>query len=141
MASFIQRGDTWRAMVARKRKRISATFDTRAEAEQWAIEAEAGILSGMRADLVRRSAGGIRMSDLMERYTAEVSPRKKGRRFEQTRLRALREKFEVFRRPVREVDGPALAEWRDLRLKAVLASTVNRELNLISAMVNTAIKE
>ena len=47
----------------------------------------------------------------------------------------------MFRRPVTEIDAAALAEWRDQRLRKVQASTVNREMNLISAMINTAIRE
>jgi hypothetical protein len=39
------------------------------------------------------------------------------------------------------IDGADLAEWRDRRLKSVQASTVNRELNLISAVFSRAIFE
>jgi integrase len=141
MATIFQRGKVWRAMVCRRGKRTSATFDTRAEAEQWAIGAEAAILAGAKVDILHPAHGGIRMSDLMDRYSAEVSIYKKGRRFEQIRLKSFPERFDLFRRPVAEIDPAAMAEWRDQRLKRVQASTVNRELNLISSLINTAIKE
>ena len=40
-----------------------------------------------------------------------------------------------------ELDGAALAEWRDMRLRQVSAASVNRELNLISSVFARAIKE
>lgn len=33
MASIIKRGRSWRAMIVRKGQRVSATFDTKAEAK------------------------------------------------------------------------------------------------------------
>jgi integrase len=49
--------------------------------------------------------------------------------------------FDVFAKPAVEIGGPDMAEWRDARLRKVAASSVNRELNLISAVFNQAMKE
>jgi integrase len=139
MASFIQRGKVWRAMIVRQGKRVSATFDSRAEAEDWAIATEAAIVAGART--VTMVTGSMTVADLMKRYAAQVSPLKKGDRWEQIRLLSLPTRFEVFRRPVQQFDGAALSEWRDQRLRRVSASTVNRELNLISAVMNASMNE
>ena len=45
------------------------------------------------------------------------------------------------RRPVAGFEAADLAEWRDARAAQVSAASVNRELNLISAVFNHAIRE
>jgi integrase len=140
MASLIQRGAAWRAMVVRKGKRVSATFDTRAEAERWGIHTEAAILDGARVDVVAPRLGNT-VEALFQRYADQVSPTKRGCRWEQIRLKMLAREFAVFRGAVQKLDAAALADWRDARLATVSAYTVNRELNLISAVMNKARKE
>jgi integrase len=77
----------------------------------------------------------------MARYARDVSPLKRGKRWEVTRLRTWPQQHALFAGPVEALDGPALADWRDARLRSVKSSSVNRELNLLSAVCNTAIKE
>ena len=36
MASYQKRGDAWRAIVRRKGQTVTGTFDTKAQAEEWA---------------------------------------------------------------------------------------------------------
>jgi len=43
--------------------------------------------------------------------------------------------------PLRELSGRHFAEWRDRRLRDVVGSTVNREMNILSHACNTARKE
>lgn len=78
---------------------------------------------------------------LFDDYAKQVSPTKGGERWEVLRLKALAAKFPLFAGPVSELDAPALSQWRDLRLTQVSAHTVNRELGLVSAVFNQAIKE
>jgi hypothetical protein len=67
-----------------------------------------------------------------------VSPEKRGARWEAIRLRALAPAFPV---AAIEVDGATMAEWRDKRLAVVSASTVHRELTLISSVFTRAMRE
>ena len=83
----------------------------------------------------------VTVADLMSRYACEVSPTKAGKRWEVTRLRTWPETFPLFAGPVAELTPAALATWRDARLRSVKGSTVNRELNLVSAVCNKALRE
>ena len=47
----------------------------------------------------------------------------------------------LFDRPITAITGSDMAEWRDKRMCRVSASTVNRELCLISSMFTHAMKE
>lgn len=80
------------------------------------------------------------LGDLVLRYSEEISPTKKSQKTEQYRLRAL------LRDPISEtrlsdLTSRRIAIWRDERLLKVSGSTVNRDLNLISHVLNTARKE
>lgn len=143
MASFQKRGSTWRVYVARKGKRATATFDTRIEAEEWALKVEAQIVEGDTPQEAVKAvkANATSMADLMARYATDISPGKRGMRWEQVRLKMLARDFELFAKPAVEITGPDMADWRDARLKQVSAGSVNRELNLISAVFNQAMKE
>ncbi|GBQ69524.1 phage DNA recombinase [Ameyamaea chiangmaiensis NBRC 103196] len=127
-------------MIVRKGQRVNATFDTRQEAEEWALQAEAAIIAGQKVATVVPVRVGQTIADLLQRYSREVSVSKRGARWEHLRIGTLcREP--TFCLPVHEFGPEALAGWRDQRLKVVAASTVNRDLNLISAVITHAIKE
>ncbi|WP_342627529.1 site-specific integrase [Nguyenibacter vanlangensis] len=142
MASIIRRGKSWRAMIVRKGRRVSATFDTKAQAISWATQAEAAILAGEAPAEPEKPAhvANLLVSDLLTRYATAISPSKRGSRWEIIRLHALA-RMDAFRVPARTFDPPALGAWRDSRLKTVSSETVNRELNVLSAVFNVAIKE
>lgn len=140
MASIIKRGDSWRAMVSKRGQRVNATFDTKKEAEEWAIQAEAAILSGQRAAEVQPVSSRMSVASLMQRYAQEVSPSKRGERWEVLRLAKLA-RDPSFALSLHMFGPVELAAWRDRRLTEVSAYSVNRELNVISAVFNQAIKE
>ncbi|MBB3883810.1 site-specific integrase [Acetobacter oeni] len=140
MASIVKRGRSWRAMVVRKGQRVNATFDTRSEAEEWAVRAEAAILAGQKPAQISPISGRQTVADIIARYSREVSPAKDGVRWEEIRAKALC-RMPVFNVPPPSFGPSDLASWRDGRLRTVSASTVNRDLNFISAVINHAIKE
>lgn len=138
MATYQQRGEMWRVQVRLRGTSKSATFDTHEEARAWAAREEARLLSGLKA------ANGqgifITVADLFRRYADEVSVKKRGERWEVIRL----ERFMLdpaFRVPLRDFGPEQMADWRDGRLTQVSASSVNREMNLISGVFTTAIKD
>lgn len=145
MATMQKRGNSWRATVRRKGKYVSATFDTRAEADAWAIQAEAKILEGFSAEVVANEpvppATGVPATEALQRYSDEVSPTKRGGRWEQVRIKAMIRQDRLFQRPITAIIGPDIAEWRDKRLRKVSASTVNRELCLLSSIFTFAMRE
>jgi integrase len=138
MASISRRGEAWRAMVRRRGQTLTRTFDTEAQAEAWAIAEEARIIGGATAAQIKKTPSGTTVASLFDRYAREVSPQKDGGRWEIIRLAKLAPAFPM---AAIELDGAAVAEWRDSRLREVSPSSVNRELNLISAVLTRAIKE
>ncbi len=141
MATFQKRGSAWRAIIRRQGASVSATFDTKAEAQAWATAAEAKIIAGASVRQSRIAATTV--AELFERYAEEVSPTKRGERWEVIRLGALSnaDYFPVFQKAAGRFTPEDMACWRDERLKVVSPASVNRELNLISAVFTVAIKE
>lgn len=135
MASLQKIGDTWKAQVIVKGVRRSKRFATKAEASLWA--------ASMEVELSNAQAGKIpdkTFADLLDRYEREVSPTKRGHRWEALRLRA------TARMPIGSVKLSELSElhvyqWRDSRGKEVTAGTVLREWNLLSSVCSTAYRE
>lgn len=138
MATFQQRGASWRVQVRMRGQSISATFDTYEQARAWATAQEAKIQAG--AKVKAGQVAFLTPLDLFRRYAEEVSPSKKGERWEVIRL-AMLEHFPEFTKPLRDFGPEDVASFRDARLKVVSPASVNRELNLISAVFTVAIKE
>lgn len=92
---------------------------------------EAAILSLSRGGIDKRRVGYV-----MQRFADEVSPRRKGERWEVLRLAAL--KRQLPDKPADDVTPEDIGRWRDARLRSVSASTVNRELNLLGAVFEHA---
>ena len=138
MASYQKRGETWRVQVRLRGVSKSATFDTHDEARAWAAREEAKALAGLKA--ARGQGVFTTVADLFRRYADEVSPKKRGERWEVIRL----ERFMLdpaFAVHLRDFGPEQMAAWRDGRLTQVAPSSVNRELNLISGVFTTAIKD
>lgn len=137
MAYFEQRGDRWRVQVRRKGVTQSRTFRTKAQAREWALQVEAGI-TGESRPIGRHS-----VLEALRRYAREVSPLKRGSRWERIRLKAFEAEplSDFVRRGVGETSEEHVAAWRDDRLKEVGASTVLREMNLLASVFETARRE
>lgn len=121
----------WEAAVSVGGRRKSKAHDTKAKARSWAAEIE---LQYGRGDGV---AGSYTMAELFTEYAAKVSEKKKGARWEIIRL----EKFQTY--PIASLKlsnlkREDLEAWIDSRLGDVQASSVNRELNLISHCLTQA---
>ena len=134
MASFRKHKSGWRAFVARSGVRKSKVFATKREAQDWAAREEYKIL---HADKV---AEAMPLGDLFDRYAREVSPSKRGARWEQIRLERLgRDRLATVR--LGDLSEAHIADWRDRRLREVAPGSVRRELVLISAVLNLAWRE
>lgn len=92
-------------------------------------------MAGIRGDIPN-----LTVEDLLKRYRAEVSPNKKGARWEIIRLQAWeRDKLAVVR--TRHIDSPHVSDWQERRLKAVSSASVRRERNLLNNVFEIARKE
>lgn len=129
MASYEKRGKVWRARTVGRRE--SATFPTKAEAVAWANERERAYRAVQAGGVDTRS-----LRYVLNRFAEEVSPKRKGKRWEVLRLNALSKQLPD--KPMNEVTPEDIGRWRDKRLQQVKPSTVNRELNLLGAVFEHA---
>lgn len=135
MATFRKVGKRWRAEVCKRGRRASSYFDTKTAAREWASAKEFEF-----ANLVEYVATRKRVGDMFGRYAAEVSPKKKGARWELVRL-ARFGRDAIADLLVSQVTAKDVAAWRDKRLGEVSPGTVNREMNLLSAVFEAARRE
>lgn len=139
MATIRQRGNNWEARIRREGwPPLCKSFNSRADARAWATVIESEIERGIFID--RTEAEKNTLGDLLQRYLTEVSSHKKGCESEHYRI------MSMLRDPIAQIkvaglSGKLMAEWRDRRLKEVSGSTTNRDLNLISHVINVARKE
>lgn len=119
------------------------TFSTKQAAQAWAAETEAKILANperYRSEHERwQGSAKTCLLDLITRYLSEVTPTKKGAASEASRLRALyRSSLGLI--PLNELSARHLNDYIAKRLMAVSPSTVNRDLNCLSHVLNTSRK-
>lgn len=135
MGTVEPRGKKHRAKVRKDGVALSETFNTKAAAWAWVHETERKVASGQKHVFDKRTLG-----DLLERYAEEVSPKKKGVKWEQTRIQwFLRQKIAGTR--LSDLSSSALAAWRDSRLKQVSGETIRRDVALLSHALSVAKKE
>lgn len=136
MATFRRRGDAWQAEIRRRGFYRSATFATKSEARAWAARIETDYLDGRRGKTAHRT-----LDDALARYAREVSPKRRGARWEAIRLTFWRREMSLRHLLLSELTPEEIGKWRDSRLKEVSAGTVLREFSLLSAILETARKE
>lgn len=139
MASIRQRDGRWQARVTRKGyPQQVKTFSSRGEAARWARLTEAAIDQGGHSG--PSSVDRWPLSDVMERYLAEVTPTKRGASDEAIRLHAL-QRSPLALHTLHTLKPVHVAAFRDLRLKSVRAGAVIRDLSLLSSVINHARRE
>lgn len=135
MASYRKLKTGYRVELCVNGNRESGMFDTKAEAKAWAAKRETELRTGKKTTEKARTVG-----DILNRYAKEVTPTKRGARWERLRLNM------VHRYPLARVKLSALvpadiAAWRDVRLTEVAPASVKRELVLIGSALEVARRE
>jgi integrase len=139
VATIRQRGSQFEVQIRRKGwPTLSKTFPDKAAARAWVSVIESEMVRGIFVD--RSEAEKNTLGDLLGRYLTEVSESKKGALSERYRIASL-QRDPIAQYKVAGLSGKVLAEWRDRRLKQVTGSTTNRDLGLISHVINVARKE
>ncbi|MEZ5691148.1 MAG: site-specific integrase [Rickettsiales bacterium] len=128
MATINRRGKKWVAEVRSKGFYKSQTFESKIEAQGWALEVEAGL--GKFGKVVK----GKTFGDALRRYADKISPAKKGARWEAVRLKKLEKDF-LSEISLVNISASDFRKWIEKRSGEVSPSTVNRELNLISSVL------
>lgn len=133
MASYRKAKHGWRVEVCINRVRDSATFDTKAEARAWADQREDEIRSGVTADDSART-----VTDLFEKYSAEVSIKKRGAKWEQVRLLKIG-RDELARVKLSALTDNDLIAWRNRQ--TISAGSIRREMTLLKHVFTMAVTE
>lgn len=130
MATIVQRGTSWQVKIRVTGEPVrSKTFNTREEAEAWAV--------GM-AD----PASGVTVGDLFQMYVKRISPRRRNGDWERRVLqRLLRAEPKLCSLGAASLGKHHLAQWRDRRLQEVAPASVGRELDCIAAVYAVALSE
>lgn len=138
MASISPHKQGYRAQVYVQGVRDSKIFRTKREADAWASARETEI----RAEASKPAGQRHTLRDAFAKYREEVSPTKRGKRWEELRLKAFeRDALLPCGQPVGSLTSEMLGMWRDARLRQVSAGTVLRELGLLSAVLEEARRE
>lgn len=99
MASIQKTAKGYRAQIKILGQRDSRVFGTRREAVEWAARRESEIRTQLTTPLGEQHT----LRQALRKYADEVSPKKRGERWEQIRLAA----FEGYRLPLVRLDGCA----------------------------------
>ncbi|MEJ2676569.1 MAG: site-specific integrase [Acidihalobacter sp.] len=130
----------WQAKIRRQGYPARGkTFLRREDAAAWARAQESEMDRGVWRD--RTSAETTTLYALLKRYAKDVVPSQKGSETAALRVRTLMgDSISQYR--LAALTPLVLAEWRDRRLAAgAKGSTINRELNILSAVFNWARRE
>ena len=115
------------------------SFQRRVDAEGWARKVEAELDRGAWKDTA--SPDSITLHGLLDDYLRDVVPGKRGKDVEMLRI-ATMQRDPLSRYKLSALSPVVLSAWRDARMAAGCAgATVNRELNLLSAVLGWGMKE
>lgn len=140
MANLRNRDGKWQAQVRRAgHKPRTKSFLSKADAQRWARQMEAELDRAAIPNDTRR-LDTCSIADVMNRYKVEVTPKKRGAASELKRIEVfLRAKWTAL--PLSKATPAIFSDYRDKRLKQVQPGTVLRELGLLRAIFETAIRE
>ncbi|MCG5537472.1 hypothetical protein LRG07_03155, partial [Halorhodospira sp. 9622] len=123
----------------RKRRRHAQTFDTRREARTWLREHEGEIRRELKAN--PQDVSKLTLADACQRYITDICPTLKGGDSDSARLSRWIRSHPLRDVPLNEIHRGQLSDWRDDRLEVVKPSTVNKELGLLSRVIEAAIQD
>lgn len=141
LSTITKRGEAqWQAKVRVKGfPTRSKTFLYREDAERWARATERELETSGFVD--RKEAERQTLKAVLERYRTEVTPLKKSADIESIKIGVLLKDPALPLMSMASLSSAAVAAWRDRRLAMVSGATVNREFNLLSAVINHARRE
>lgn len=141
MGTLVKRGELqWQAKIRKKGFPVqSKTFMYKEDAEKWIRATEHGLQTAGFID--RREAERNTLAEVLRRYRRDVTPTKKSAEIEKIKIEMILRDMTLSHRKMTAINSAAVAEWRDRRLKVVSGATVNREIDVLSAVINHARRE
>lgn len=138
MAYITQTANGYRAQVEIKGVRDSATFRTKREAAAWASARETEI----REQAAQPAGDRVTMRELLTRYRDEVTPSKRGERWESLRINAMLGMAELpLDSPLSRIQPADFDAWRRARTRKVKPGSLLREFGILSAVFEHARRE
>lgn len=134
MASIQPASKGFRAFVHVNGVRDSKVLPTKRDAKLWANERELELRN--LASIPKGQQHTLR--DALRRYSEEESPKKKGARWEQIRLKAFEKYFLPLDKAIGEVTSTDIAVFRDSRLRTISSPSVRRELAVLASVFEVA---
>jgi len=133
-------GGRFRAVVRRVGfKTVSDIFPTKKQAEAWARSVETDMHTRRHRDPT--ACQNDTVGSIFERYRDEVCPGRKGGHWEVVRINKFLKEAEFMLLQVKQLQPADIRTWRDERCKKINPRSVNREMNLLSAVFSHAIDE
>lgn len=141
MGTITKRGDLqWQAKVRRKGfPSQSRTFMYKEDAEKWVRALERELETSGFVD--RREAEKSTLGEVLKRYQKEITPSKKSAEIESIKINVILKDAVLPHLKMSAITSAAVAGWRDRRLKEVSGATVNREIDVLSTVLNHARRE
>lgn len=115
---------------------MSRLCETKGEAQRWMRAVEKEMDDGRFAVPERITA-----AKLLEDYRDKVSARKKGARWEKTRINLFLRTLPWLKKNVHDITPQDIIRWRDKRLLEVKPDSVHREMTVLSTVFTHAMKE
>jgi hypothetical protein len=138
MATIRKRGSSYHVQIRKKGyPPLTSSFKDRATAHQWAKKVESEIDRNIYLDI--SAAQTTTCSKVLDKYSKEVLPTQKGGEVEKYRIKILKE--QLGKTYLADLKPYLLTDYRDSRLKDISASTVRKELGLLSRVLNATIKD
>lgn len=134
MATIRKKGEyQWHVQIRRKgHPHLSKTFELKKDAEDWARDIERDMRRGLFID--RREAETTTLLKMLEKYEEEVTPRKKSKDREKSRI-AKWKTHKLASYSLAQIKPKDIAAFRDERRKLNLAeNTIRLDIALISSL-------
>ncbi|MDK9720697.1 MAG: site-specific integrase [Rhodospirillales bacterium] len=130
----------WQAAVRKRGYPLQVrTFDSKKDAEDWAVVIESEMVRKVHVD--RSKAERTTLQQAIEGYIKETAPTHKGGKEEALRLnKILRDDPKLVVHSLAALTTRHFEQYRDRRLKEVAPGSVKRELGLLHAVIETVRK-
>ncbi|HEY0589151.1 MAG TPA: integrase [Pseudoduganella sp.] len=141
MGTLVKRGELqWQAKIRKKGFPVqSKTFSYKEDAEKWIRATERELETAGFVD--RREAEKNSLAEVLKKYRRDVTPGKKSAEIEKIKIEMILRDTALSQLKMSAISTAAVAAWRDRRLKVVSGATVNREFDVLSAVINHARRE
>lgn len=130
---------TWHIQFEVRGQRLSGTFPTKREADEFAARSKAEVLARLGGPGAPRLGELHTLADALKKYRDEVSCHKMGWSTETKRINAFLKHPDLpSGKPMANIVAKDFIVWRDNRLRDVKASSVLRDLVILDGVFDTA---